>query len=363
MNAVEQSRLDRLGSGDAVRFGQDRKDQFKSILRSFDFLPSENPNKDFLINVAFWATERADAFMHLMKEELGAAKLNVATDWLDYCSFNAKVQQPDAEGNAKIFLNLGVLPYLLGISHRLCAIGDGRMNMAKIMFLKHGPSFAWGHREIWDPLRNPTSDVNYIDVRTWATPQTGVLLDALLLLWLHELAHLLGGHHFAKEIKMPHVRRAAEFDADIGAGYLLMTGHLTHGATNKETILESILAQCINAAIVCFICTRVTTEEQSEQYHLPALRMHALMTGMFRAWISIGKPAEAFRRIKNAHTQRSGTIMAALYEIYLDAWEFPNGKAHEDDRLALRTVTLPLLRDLQVELHGRRKGALWDGHF
>jgi hypothetical protein len=358
MLAVEQPRIARTGSGNAIRFGRHSQDEFREIVDDFDFLPAENPNKRHLVDIAYSASERIMSLLEVLTSLPGADELQIATEWHDYGNFNAEVSPP-RDGVFRITMNLGTLPHLFGMAHRLCKISDGKLNVVRLLMMAYGRSGFAKDRVPWDPLRDPIGDIVEIHGEC-AESHIPTLVDSVSLLWLHECAHVLAGHQFAKKIQNPFWRRAAEYEADYGAGYLLMEGYLRSrtGTSNEE--LATLTKRCVNAAVVCFLCTRVTSVQHSQQYHLPPVRLSAFLEGMARAWKANGYEAWTFSNAREVALQRSSGLIASLFEIYHQSWTMPDHPENQNDRHYVERFTKPLIEHLRRELKDRRAAAVWD---
>lgn len=360
MLAVEQPRIARTGSGNAIRFGRHSQDEFREIVDDFNFLPAENPNKRHLVDIAYSASERIMALLEVLKSLPGADELRIVTEWHDYGDFNAEVSPPQ-DGVFRITINLGTLPHLFGMAHRLCKISDGTVSPMRHFMMAYGQSGFTENRVPWDPLHNPIGDIIEIYGENGES-HIPTLVDSVALLWLHECAHILGGHQFAKGIRNrnPFWWRAAEYEADCGAGYLLMQCYLRSGKGPSAFELAEMTRRCVSAAVVCFLCTRVTSVQHSDQYHLPPVRLEALLEGMARSWKANGHEAWRFANAREAALQKSSGLAASLYEIYHDSWTMPDHPENQNDRYFVEAFTKPLIEHLRAELKDRRAAAVWD---
>ena len=118
------------------------------------------------------------------------------------------------------------------------------------------------------------------DLLNWA-------LDASLLLYFHEVAHVIFGHCRYK-YKNDGEARALELDADFNAGSmfgLLLDGFTTHG--RKPSGVEEFSKRFLRANVLLGIVMKAISD-QSERYHFPTTRTLIFNAGFAAALDHIG---------------------------------------------------------------------------
>ncbi|BBP60108.1 hypothetical protein [Pseudomonas sp. St316] len=107
---------------------------------------------------------------------------------------------------------------------------------------------------------------------------TNLALDVCLLLYFHEVAHMVFGHCDYRPRNSKEVR-ALEFDADFNAGSIF--GSLVMGlpsAIRRPSSSSELVERLIRAAFVLGVIFKAVSRE-SENYHYPSVRVASFMSG------------------------------------------------------------------------------------
>jgi hypothetical protein len=110
-----------------------------------------------------------------------------------------------------------------------------------------------------------------------------VAKDATLLLYFHELSHVLWSHCLLDWELMPSQdRRALEYQADFHAGLSFAAWHIAGIAQPVESDWHAAAGRLVSAALLLATALKAFSA-QSDAYHFPTIRMLAFMAGGFQA--------------------------------------------------------------------------------
>jgi Zn-dependent peptidase ImmA (M78 family) len=265
-----------------------------------------------------------------------------------------------------IYIGLGCIPVFVGITNRL------------LHFQKAGPLMLEAEMqgrlnihmstEKWHPKSNPVGMLtyDYVDERNTSTST----VDAMLLIFFHEVAHALRGHAWIRPNSATNAkahRRALESDADFCAGYLFMKYELqkldNENRMGEEPLSE--LCQRLAVASASLNCAlQVRINDASELYHLPHMRTRDNYFGAELAWNESKIEYDFVEFINDAYGQLG--ILDKIIAQRLSTWIAQDDPRNVSDENERKTTTELIVRGfheraLQLE-RGPIKGAriLWN---
>lgn len=274
------------------------------------------------------------------------------TDGLDV---DATVQEESAIVTAKervtvVWMSLGSLPLLYGIANRFALSKEDHHEQSGLTRSAH--FHEWEKFRRWQPEVDPIGILEFDHDGFIINHTYQIVLDACVLMFLHEVTHACQAHLSVKEIvrknaaAYPQYRRAAEADADWGAGWLFMRGHSMleqHEKANREIV--SRLAFASNCHYLSFQYAYRDSGGVAQLYHLPANRSQITSRGGSQAWADMGGDHKTYY---DAFMET--VLKMPLIELFgpmaMKSWIPYGDKRVSDDFRAYQTISLPLIYEI-----------------
>lgn len=202
------------------------------------------------------------------KERLDPAEWKLDFILIDSAKFDAFTSSPSM-GNYQIYMSIGTVIMLLSFACELATPVGGDVKKATGVknLLQRFLRFCFGRN-------NCLYDWTYLnDFGNEKNPAAVTLAkDAALLLFHHELAHVLFGHHGVHD-PVSDVRRALEADADFNAGTMFAARLI-----REKVGLKQIEKRLTDASLLIGILFKAISAK-TDLYHLPTIRSVTYLTG------------------------------------------------------------------------------------
>lgn len=253
------------------------------------------------------------------------------------------------ERTSVIRISLGSLPMLFGVANRLARTSStrGTSGMARA-----ADQYEWERFSRWNPSEDPTGilDVEVLGNDFEHTYQ--IASDAFVLMLLHEVAHACQGHasldvlRNRADVEYANYRRAAEADADWGAGWLFMHGQqvVSEIGESKEKRVER-LAYAANCHYISFQFSYRLTNNVNQLYHLPATRSRCTLLGGRQEWTGSGDTDEVFVNTVNAAFNEM-PLLDLLGPLAIPNWISEDDEQVAEDYVTYETISLPLISQI-----------------
>ena len=191
---------------------------------------------------------------------------------------------------SRVEINLGALPRLLGCANRLHAMLDST-------YLTEYGSFDCGGvgGAPWDPKNDPLG-VLQTDINGSLEPSIAVALDALQLMYFHEVSHIVAGHMFLPIMTQKNhsdydrFHRAVESEADWGSGWLFLAHTADELGLDRLKSDQVTVTKLVNRLTIAATCNYVASQisnnpaNAGKRYHLPPVRMTCTLAGGDNWW-------------------------------------------------------------------------------
>lgn len=202
----------------------------------------------------------------------------------DDLDFNASIEPPlTLNGEFRehpIYIVLGCVPVIMSVANRISQLLDDDTTASFFGMEPYNP--------IYGPMGTLTYDSG--DGRPDFERTIRIAIDAITLIFLHEVTHGCRAHQFFPEFFKNVYRKAMESDADWGSGYMFVQGLLAGLSPrngNSLSIGRSELAERLAFAsqttLLGFQSTRDPSKSESI-YHLPYTRSRCIVFGAKLAW-------------------------------------------------------------------------------
>ncbi len=299
-----------------------------------------------VVNAASLAVAEMNSAFNWINEELIGEDLDLDFKLDDTPSFFAqcKVTASVPSRALTIYVGLGCIPSLVGITNRLLQLQRGGPLMLEIeMQGRHDVD-----AEKWHPRENRVGALiyDYVNKRNTSTSTA----DAILLIFFHEVAHALRGHHWlppAENVSAKKHRRALESDADFCAGYLFMKYQLKKLSDENRSYAENLDELCERLAVAAAslnCALQIWRSDVSELYHLPQVRIKDNIMGSYWAWHELNISRGFIELINKAHGH-----LASLDHVLgfrLEQWIAEDDSRNIDDEKERGMVTEPIIQSI-----------------
>lgn len=250
--------------------------------------------------------------------------------------------------NCDILVGLGCLAKFLGIANRMRNAMFG--GVVRFSFqLGHFPQLK---QEKWRPQEDPIGMLVADDGVAEFRHTAQIVIDAMLLLLLHEAAHFCRGHMWIEnklpQFKPHEFRRAMESDADWGSGYLFLLWAAKKSpedwaiyGPNKDSVIErlTLASECLYFAFQLY----ANNERVEPRYHLPYTRAIDTLEGASVAWAQLGK-AEDFSTLVNDAYSKLGLIERIMPSVFESWIKYDEEKSVNDIKIR-NTISIGILQN------------------
>jgi hypothetical protein len=284
-------------------------------------------------------------------QELGKSDLTLELKLDDSPGFFAQCCPASGPNRGvTIYVGLGCVPVLVGITNRLLHMQISGPNLLEMELQGRFTELTTSAR--WHPRTNPVGNLvyDYADERNTSSST----VDALLLIFFHEVAHALRGHLWVRpdaDASGSAHRRALESDADYVAGYLFVQYQLdklrrdSHNVDDYLTEMGERLAVA-SASLNCAL--QVWRSDTSEFYHLPHVRTRDNLYGAEEAWRRHNLSLDFLELINTAYSQLA--LLDRLLAPRMPQWVTQDDPRNLTDETERHSVTLPTIRALSEKL-------------
>lgn len=187
-----------------------------------------------------------------------------------YSSSNFLARAGGKEGSYQIQLSIGTVLIALSTSVELCSLQENSSTAVLATQYSDGATSI----ESLFPSVTESSQVG--------EEALGLALDVCLLLYFHELAHVIHGHcdyYFHNRNASSDEMRALELDADFNAGTMFgLWVQALPAAYRKPKDFEDFVKRLVRSSFLLSTIMKAVSE-RSANYHLPSNRMIFFMSG------------------------------------------------------------------------------------
>jgi hypothetical protein len=288
-------------------------------------------HEEILKEIAVQAAGELQEWVDWLNQVAASDSVRFTLVFNDTSVFNASIKNISAFGSEwrefAIIINLGCLPFLLGAGNRLAGMLRQRDQLPEVeQFLDRYQG--------WDPAMDPVGMLTLEPGEFNLHKTTRIVLDALILILLHEATHGCRGH-----LSLPKIfreafiyRRALESEADWGAGYLFIRG-MASGVGSSNFSPNNLNFRLVGRLVHAATCNYLGFQSQltpsaagTSLYYLPHTRSDCTYDGAQLAWLEA----------TNMKTDISGSINTTLLEfLYVEmvfSNLYPGWISHADDR-------------------------------
>lgn len=335
------------------------------------YLRYQKPNDsidsvDFVIHAAECSVTALEDAYKWVNEEFEKSDLTLELKLDDSPEFFAQCSPTSASPRAvTIYVGLGCVPVLVGITNRLLHLQKSGPTLLEMELQGRLTEFTASAR--WHPRTNPVGTLvyDYIDERNTSSST----VDAILLIFFHEIAHALRGHLWIKpdsdQIASVH-RRALESDADWSAGYLFVQYQLDKLRRASQKVDDHLaeMGERLAVASASLNCAlQLWRSDTSKLYHLPHVRTRDNLYGAEEAWRTHNLSLDFPELINTAYSQLA--LLDRLLAPRMPQWVTEDDARNLADEAEWHSVTLPTIRALSEKLlqleHGGIAGQRSDG--
>lgn len=268
------------------------------------------------------------------KERLDPAEWKLDFILIDSAKFDAFTCSPSM-GNYQIYMSVGAIVMLLSFACELATpVEKGVKKAAGVkQLLQRSIRFCFGRN-------NCLYDWTYLnDFDNETKPAAATLAkDAALLLFHHELAHVLFGHHGVHN-PAPAVRRALEADADFNAGTMFAARLI-----REKVGLRLIEKRLTDASLLIGILFKAISAK-TDLYHFPTIRSVTYLAGgafILERFFPLPVPhLESVRYWERERSKHEAMFVEQLRGKSLEKFIGTEAKI-ANDMEALKNITLPL---------------------
>jgi len=266
--------------------GYDLKEQCRNAIR---YLDCRNGSRCFHEKHLRILAERSADLLTLCHEwitqMIEGHNHEIRLNFTDGTRCAARAQRDPLSGSDKkysaIDINLGSIPVLFGCANRIKLIIEDDLSAS---------GFVVQHLKNWCPDSDPVGVLAF-DMDEPFDSDYEIVLDAIQLMYFHEVSHLLLGHLYFPVFGQPsHVDfyrywRTAESEADCRAGWLFMAFHsgrfgsdklLVHSSSAKSIVRRLMLAGMSNYLSIQLL---YESKPEAQRYYLPPTRLLHVVAG------------------------------------------------------------------------------------
>ena len=290
----------------------------KDQVRTAKIFLGDHIHEDWMYLSAMAAAAELEFWVNWLNTMNSPSGVQIKLDLPDRYAYAAKVQllvtkpkncQPPAR-EYQILIQLGCIRRLLGVANRLLYFLQG----------SSGESWVLDMVQDWRPREDALGILSFGPAGMESVHNARIVVDALVLMLLHEAAHAFAGHLHSQLKKISMFYRVLEAEADYLAGWLYVAGHdAVAGAINStSTVLQRVPpaqtfaskwmgskydadAQLANRLITAAFASHLAMEiefRQSERYYLPSTRTTMLIEG---AKAKLGGSSRAMRTFEEVY--------------------------------------------------------------
>lgn len=218
------------------------------------------------------------------------------------------------------------------------------------------------HRYVWDAAR--AIDRNGLEPGCLSHDHSPsgfetlleAVVDAIVLMLLHEAGHALGGHfHWRADWRNDDpLRRSIETDADWAAGRLFVLGQ--REISGQQPTLHHV-ERFVRASTLNHVALRLKGGSRTK-YHLPPTRTRAVIEGAHGGWKALGLDVEQFGKAAEALHFRLMGLLVVLDHDFPEDESALGGRLVRVDYTEFQAVTVPRIMQMRKDVFARRIGLL-----
>lgn len=287
-----------------------------------------------------------------INREIAPSRHSIKLYFTDGLDVDATVQEESGIVTAKerttvVWMSLGSLPLLFGIANRFALSKENHLDQSGLA--RSADFHEWEKFQRWQPEVDPIGILEFDPDGFILNHTYQIVSDACVLMFLHEVAHACQAHMSVKEVvrqhgaAYPRYRRAAEADADWGAGWLFIRGQKQSEEASNEIV--SRLAFAANCHYLSFQYAYKGSGDVAQLYHMPATRSQITFRGGNQAWGDLGGDARTYHK-----AFMDAILKMPLFELFgpmvMKSWIPFGDKRVSDDFRAYQTISLPLIYEI-----------------